>query len=148
LTLAPLRLAGGELLARSGDIRVEDGYAFAAGAAARSGAAYMRIVNDGAADDRLLAVRTRAAERAELHAQTTEEGISRMRPVEGGIVVPAGGSVELRNGWLHVMLMGLTSPLQDGGAVEATLVFENAGEVAVSLPVDLDRLETAGHAGH
>jgi hypothetical protein len=63
-----------------------------------------------------------------------------MREVEGGIPLPAGETVMLERGGLHVMLMGLTAPLEDGADVDLTLVFETAGEVAVTVPVDRNRV--------
>ena len=77
-----------------------------------------------------------------------QDGIARMRPVAGGIEVPAHATVVLETGGLHVMLMGLAAPLQDGDSVAMTLVFERAGEIPVTLPVDLGRGGTAGGHAH
>ena len=122
------------VLARANGILIEDGYARAAGANAPTGAAYMRITNETDADDRLVEVRTDAADRAELHAHEMQDGIARMRRVEGGIALPAHGTVTLETGGLHVMLMGLAAPLSQGGVVPLTLVFENAGAIPVTRP--------------
>jgi copper(I)-binding protein len=57
----------------------------------------------------------------------------------------------LARGGDHVMFMGLNEPFADGDTVAVTLVFEHAGEVAVEIPVDLNRKPThgGGHgAGH
>ena len=44
------------------------------------------------------------------------------------------------------MMMGLTQPLAQGDEVTVTLVFEKAGEVEVTIPVDNERkAEGAGH---
>lgn len=61
-------------------------------------------------------------------------GMMTMTPVDR-IDVPAGGSVALEPGGYHIMLLGLTAPLEAGTTVEVTLTFENAGEVAVSADV-------------
>ena len=45
----------------------------------------------------------------------------------------------LERGGLHVMFMGLNGPFEEGAAVDVTLVFENAGEIDVAIPVDLRR---------
>ena len=37
------------------------------------------------------------------------------------------------------MFSGLDAPLTQGQLVPVTLVFENAGEVEITVPVDLDR---------
>jgi copper(I)-binding protein len=47
------------------------------------------------------------------------------------IDVPAGGSVELKPGGYHVMLMKLAAPIAAGDSVPVTLTFERAGEVQV-----------------
>ena len=136
LALAPLGVAAEQVLGRLGDIVIEDGRARAAGAAAKTGAAYMRIVNGGATDDRLVATESPAARRVELHTHIIEDGVARMRQVEGGIPIPAGATVTLESGGLHVMFLGLTAPFPAGGTVELTLVFEAAGEIAVEVPVE------------
>jgi copper(I)-binding protein len=45
------------------------------------------------------------------------------------------------------MFMGLKEPLKHGEVVEVTLTFENAGDVVVEIPVDLERKPMHGH-GH
>ena len=47
------------------------------------------------AADRLLSVSSSAAERVELHTVETKDGVAKMRQVEGGIALPAGGEVKL-----------------------------------------------------
>jgi copper(I)-binding protein len=63
-----------------------------------------------------------------------ENGMMMMRKVEA-IDVPAGGEVMLKPGGLHLMFIGLAKPLVEGETVAVTLVFEKAGEVALSLPI-------------
>jgi periplasmic copper chaperone A len=57
-----------------------------------------------------------------------------MVQVEDGIPVPAGETVVLAQGGLHVMFMGLTEAWSEGDGVPVTLVFERAGSVEVTLP--------------
>ncbi len=73
-----------------------------------------------------------------------------MRPIDGGIAVPAGGSHALKRGGDHVMFMGLDAPFEEGSTISVTLTFEKAGDVVVELPVDNDRKEpkSHGHSGH
>ncbi|MEO1154600.1 MAG: copper chaperone PCu(A)C, partial [Pseudomonadota bacterium] len=47
----------------------------------------------------------------------------------------------------HVMFMGLTGPFVDGETVEVTLTFEQAGDITVDIPVDLNRRPMV-HDGH
>ncbi|MEQ3707941.1 MAG: copper chaperone PCu(A)C [Tateyamaria sp.] len=131
-------------------IMVMDPYARAASPVAKSGAAFMTLHNMSQQDDRLIAVRTDAAKRVELHThKETGDGIMQMMEVEDGFPVAAGEMIQLKRGGEHVMLMGLTGPLEQGADISVTLVFETAGEVEVSIPVDNERAPDAGaHGGH
>ncbi|MDU8942864.1 copper chaperone PCu(A)C [Ovoidimarina sediminis] len=123
-------------------IRVEDAYVRAARPNAPVGAAFMILVNTGDAPDTLIGAASDAAERVELHTHIADaDGIMRMRPVEGGISVPANGSHALKRGGDHVMFMGLREAMEPGGSVTVTLIFETAGEIEVEIPVDLERQE-------
>ncbi|WP_425091217.1 copper chaperone PCu(A)C [Tropicimonas sp. S265A] len=136
------------LPAFAGDILVKDAYARSASAVAKTGAAFMEIENTGAVADRLVAVRSDAAARVELHTHLSGgDGIMRMVEVKDGFEIPANGAHMLKRGGDHVMFMGLTGPLTDGETVSVTLVFEHAGEVAVEIPIDSKRMPE-GHGGH
>ena len=138
-----------EVLAEASGIVIEDGYARAAGANARTGAAFMAITNTTDSDDRLIEARSDIAERVELHTHEMNDGIARMREVEGGIPIPAGETVLLERGGLHVMFLGLTGGMAAGSTVDMVLVFESAGEIPVKVPVDLMRGQGGGHGqGH
>lgn len=138
------------LPAMADSIMVMEPYARAASPAAKSGAAFMTLHNLSGQDDRLIAARTDAARRVELHTHIDAgDGILQMREIEGGIALPAGGKHLMTRGGDHVMLMGLTGPLEQGDDIEVTLVFETAGEVVVTIPVDNERAPEAGaHGGH
>jgi copper(I)-binding protein len=100
-----------------------------------TGAGFMTIRNAGPAPDRLVAARAAVARTVELHTHIRDGDVMRMRPVPA-IDVPAGQTVMLQPGGLHLMLIGLTAPLEQGGSVPVTLVFERAGEIAVALKVE------------
>jgi copper(I)-binding protein len=87
---------------------------------------------------------TVAAERVEVHNMSMDGGVMTMRPVEGGLEIPAGGAVELKPGGLHLMLIGLKAPLTEGGSVPLTLVFDNGERIDAPLGV---RAMGGGH-GH
>ena len=61
--------------------------------------------NTGAAPDRPVAFPSPAAERVEVHEAYFEGDIARMRPVTGGVAMPAGGTVRFAPGGLHPMLI-------------------------------------------
>ena len=64
-----------------------------------------------------------------------EDGLMKMRPVEGGLEIKPGETVMLKPSGFHVMLVNLKHPLQQGKTVNATLKFENAGTINVEYPV-------------
>lgn len=117
-------------------LRIGHPWARASAGAAPTGAAYFALENRGGEPDRLVSASTPAAERAELHTHLHENGVMKMRPVEGGIELPAGGQVLLAPGGLHVMLMGLKAPLKEGERFPLTLTFEKAGELQVEVAVE------------
>lgn len=95
-------------------------------AAKQTGAVYMNIANTGAAD-KLLKAETDVAGTVELHTVVKENGMMQMRPVTA-IDVPANGSVQLKPGSFHVMLIGVNQELKPGDKITVKLTFEKAGE--------------------
>lgn len=100
-----------------------------------TGASYMVIENAGAGADHLIGGSTDVADVVEIHEMFEENDVMVMRPVAGGIEVPAGGLVTLEPGGYHVMLIGLTRDLTDGMIFDLTLTFEQAGDVVVPVTV-------------
>ncbi|MBZ0275603.1 MAG: copper chaperone PCu(A)C [Anaerolineae bacterium] len=98
-------------------------------------AAYLTVVNNGAAAERLVAARTDAAGLVEIHEVSMVDNVMQMRPVQGGIEVPSGAAVELKPGGYHVMLMNLPQDFYVGDAISLTLVFESGLEITVGVPV-------------
>ena len=101
---------------------------------APNGAAYFRVVNGGGESDRIVSARTDIADTVEIHTHEMDGGMMKMRRVES-VVVPAGGEVEFKPHGLHLMLFGLKEPLAGAGSYGLTVVFENAGELDVSVDV-------------
>ncbi|MBJ6371007.1 copper chaperone PCu(A)C [Sedimentitalea arenosa] len=133
----------------TGTIMVEDAYARSSMMASETGAAFMVLMNKGAEDDRLVSASSDIAERVELHTHIQDaDGVMKMREVEDGFVVPAGGMHALQRGGDHVMFLGLTRPLNDGDVVNVTLSFEKAGDVVIEVPVDLTRKPRHGMKKH
>jgi copper(I)-binding protein len=59
----------------------------------------------------------------------------KMNELPDGIPVPAGATVTLSPGGLHLMMMGLKAPLVEGETVPVTLTFATAGTVEIALVV-------------
>ena len=113
-----------------------------------SSAAYVSIANHGDAADRLIAAKTVVARRVEIHSMEMDNGVMRMRAVDGGLPIAAGDSVHLAPGGLHIMLMGLTTQLAADSQHETTLVFEKAGEITVTATVKRPADITPTMPGH
>ena len=95
-------------------------------------AMYATIKNGGGDGDTLVSASTPVARFVELHAVIKEkDGMMKMRPVKGGIKVPAHGEVQLRPGGYHIMLIGLKQAIAAGDQIPVTLKFAKAGEVSV-----------------
>ncbi len=142
LSLAPLATFADEAM-----IKIMDPYARSSTPSAKSGAIFFELMNHGAAD-RLIGASTDVAKMSQLHThQEDANGVMRMLHVEEGFAVPEGETVLFQRGGNHVMLMGLTGPLEDGDTIPLTLTFEQAGEVTIDVIVDQSR-KTKGHGGH
>jgi len=103
-------------------------------AAVTVGVAYMTIRNTGADDDVLLSVSSPRAASVEIHQTTMNDGVMQMRPLQD-LPVPAGVTVALEPAATHLMLMGLTTPLQIGERVPLQLVFAKAGRIDIESEV-------------
>ncbi len=131
-----LLTACGATKAHGPDIRVENVWGRPSPQMTEAGAVYMVIKNDGDQDDKLIAAKTDVCEVVELHQSMLEGDVMSMHPVEGGVIeIPAGGSVELKPGGLHLMLIRLKSPLEQGASIALTLVFEKSGQVGVNAEI-------------
>ncbi|BCJ92376.1 hypothetical protein IZ6_31110 [Terrihabitans soli] len=102
---------------------------------AQTGAGYLTVKNTGTEADTLIAVETSGAAKVEIHQSINENGVAKMRPVTG-IDIPAGGSLELKSGGYHLMLIDLKEPLAEGMRIPATLTFEKAGKIDVEFAVE------------
>jgi len=118
--------------AQTSSVEITDAWARATPGGAQNGAAYVTLVSP--TGDRLTDVSSPVAEKAELHQMTNDGGIMKMREVTA-IDLPPGTPVSLKPGGLHVMLMGLTHPLQPGQSVPMTLQFEKSGTREVDVAV-------------
>ena len=89
----------------------------------------------GAADDRLLSATSPETTSVELHEMSMADGNMTMRALPEGLLIPAGGTVDLAPGGIHLMLIGVTAALAAGQTVPVELRFEKAGTVTVPFAV-------------
>lgn len=128
-------------------IMVQEPWARETPASASTGAAYMVIINHGDTSETLVGGESDVAERIEVHAHEMTDGVMKMRQVEGGVDLPAGGDVALEPGGLHLMLMGLQAPLAEGERFSLTLVFESGMRIETEVDITDIRgpARTEGH---
>jgi copper(I)-binding protein len=99
-------------------------------------AAFGELTNSSGEDVTVVSAETEASSMLELHETVENEaGEMVMRQIEGGFVIPAGGSLALEPGGNHIMLMDLTAPLQAGDEVSFTLTFSDDSTFEFTAPV-------------
>jgi len=132
---------------KAGDLEISGAWARAMLPGQPTGGAYLTIANKGKAADKLVGASSPTAQKVEIHTMTMKDNVMVMRPVEGGLEIPAGETVELKPGGFHVMFMGVKEAFKEGGAVPVTLEFEHAGKVEIQVPV---KAANGGddHSGH
>ncbi len=147
LTVAALSPAAHEI--KAGDLTIVHPWTRATPAGAKVAGGFLKIVNTGNADDRLMSATVEIAESVQLHEMKMVGDVMEMAEVAGGIAVPAGATVELKPKSLHLMLIGLKSAPAPGSVFKGTLTFERAGTVPVEFAVEeMGHEEPAHGASH
>jgi periplasmic copper chaperone A len=99
-------------------------------------AVFGTFTNGSDRDAVVVAGESPAAARVELHEVAPDAGGNKtMRPKQGGITVPAGATKELVPGGDHLMLMGLTQPLEPGADVALTVTFDDGSTLPITAQV-------------
>ena len=100
-------------------------------------AGYMTLLNDGNEAVRIAAVRAEGFRRVELHRSFHEDGVARMRRVDGLVIEP-GEAVTLERGGLHLMLMQPLRPPPPGRAVRIEFL-DRRNEVLLEVDAEVIR---------
>lgn len=111
------------------------------------GGGFMSIRNGTAKADVLLSATSPMAKEVQMHTTVITNGVMQMREAKGGLTVLAKGTLELKPGGNHLMLMGLTKRLAPKTRVPVTLNFKNAGKVQIELAVH-SMADTPDHSNH
>jgi copper(I)-binding protein len=137
-TAAAVLLAGSALAHEynAGSLHIGHPWARATPKGAPVGGGYLTITNNGKEPDRLVGGSVDFAKKFELHQMSMDQGVMKMRPVEGGVEIKPGETVTLKPGGLHIMFVGLDKPLKQGEHVPATLDFAKSGKVKVDFAVE------------
>ena len=120
---------------QAGSITIDHPWSRATPPIAPVAGGYLTLTNDGDIADRLISISSPLSDRVEIHESTVSDGVASMRPVQIGIEIGAGETVELQPGGMHIMFLKPSRPLKDGERFGATLVFEQAGAIDVEFAV-------------
>ena len=134
----------------AGDLSISGAFSRATLPQAKVAGGYLTITNNGTTSDRLLGGSSDGAKAVQVHQMQMVGDMMKMSQVEGGLEIPAGGSVTLDPGGYHLMLMDIAQPLETDECLALTLKFEKAGEVPVVLTIGASNADAApaGHQGH
>lgn len=116
-----------------GTLELTDLWTRATPPGAVAGGGFMIITNTGDEPDRLIGFSSPVAAAGEVHEMKVEDGVMTMRELEGGLEIPAHGSVTLAPGGYHLMFIDLKEPIVAGTDVPVTLTFEKAGVLETEL---------------
>ena len=98
-------------------------------------AGYFTILNVGETADKLIGVKADFA-KAMIHKSTVDSnGVARMKHLKE-VMIPANSSVNFEHGGLHIMFFNLKHPLETMQTKEVTLIFKEAGQVALKFMVE------------
>ena len=129
LTLCVLFAFSLAATATEGDrsVKVANAWVRAPAPGQKAVAAYVELTS--AHNAALVAAGSPVASGVEMHSSSVEGGVMRMRAVPR-IELPAGQTVKLAPGGLHLMLVDLKKPLRAGDVVPLTLSVQPTGPAA------------------
>ena len=131
-----------------GSLMIQDPRARATAPGAPVGAGYLTVKNMGDQADLLIRVDAPFAGHTEIHEIKMDGDVAKMRPLQSGLKIPAGQSVNLAPGGLHIMFMDLQYPLKVGDTHTIVLHFKYHGEVTVLLTVRSDPSQSDTEGAH
>lgn len=134
-TGAAFNAHGSDQKAEAGNLVIENTFTFATPPGSRAAGGYLTVTNNGDTDDTLTGGSAIFSELTEIHEMKMVDDVMKMGQLEQGLTIPAGESVMLKPGGFHMMFMQLTQSLKEGETKSGTLIFSNAGEVAVQYEV-------------
>ena len=115
-------------------IKVEHPWARATPGGAKTGAAYMTLINSGDSSDELVGATTPVSDKIQFHTEVEEHGVSRMRE-QSTVEIAPRATVTFKPGAMHMMLVRLKQPLKDGQTFPLELDFKKAGKINVTVSV-------------
>lgn len=116
------------------DVTVQSPYVRAMPPGQKVTGAFMVLSNTDSEARAVVGAQSVVARVVELHTHESKDGMMQMRQVSQ-IDIEASGSVTLKPGGLHVMLIDVKKRLNEGDEVEITLLLDNGEKLTVTAPV-------------
>ncbi len=98
-------------------------------------AGFLTITNHGTEDCKVIGASSPLSNRLEFHEHLHQDGMMRMRPVDGGVVLPAGETVTFKPGSLHIMLFNVEQKVVAGEVTQLQFNTDQCGSVEFSADV-------------
>ena len=92
-------------------------------------------VHGGPTDDRLLDVISPVVIRTELHESMMSGNMSSMKPLTGGVAIPAGSVVEFKEGGKHLMMHYVNPGIVPGKFVPLHFTFASGNKLEINASV-------------
>lgn len=96
--------------------------------------AFMVLENDEDREIKVISAYAPGFDTIELHKSVEENGMHKMLK-QDALVIPAMGSLELKPGSYHVMLIGVQKPPKAGDTIPLRLDFEGQPSQTIDVPV-------------
>ncbi|EKF9986959.1 copper chaperone PCu(A)C [Vibrio cholerae] len=129
------------------DIMVHQAYARATPPAAVNSAFFGEVMNHSDVERYIVSASSEVAAKVELHDVIKEGDVMKMRQVPE-FVIPAQGTLVLKPGSFHIMLLELKKPLQEGENIEVEITFKNGDKQMITAPVKKVMSGMAEHSSH
>lgn len=133
---ALLLIAGSLVSAYSSadSLNIESAYVTALIPGQEVSAGYISITNLGDQDQILQSFSSSAAQMVQLHETTMSNGMMSMDRIDE-LVVPAGGSIDMQPGGLHLMIMGVDKEAFAGDSIDMQISFASGEVIDINIPV-------------
>ena len=92
-------------------------------------------IKGGPSDDRLLTVPSPVVIRIEMHESMTAGGMASMKPLDGGVAVPALTDVKFEQGGKHIMLFNINPGMKVGQTMRLDFVFASGLQLQAFAPL-------------
>ncbi|MCR9386397.1 copper chaperone PCu(A)C [Vibrio metoecus] len=129
------------------DIMVHQAYARATPPAAVNSALFAEVMNQSDVERYIVSANTEVAGKVELHDVIKEGDVMKMRQVPE-FVIPAKGTLVLKPGSFHIMLLDLKKPLQEGETIKVEFTFKDGEKQVINAPVKKVMSGMAEHSSH